>query len=336
MKIGIIGQPGSGKSTVFEVISGISKEKLQREAGKVHIATVSLPDKRLEFLANVFKPKKVTHIEIVLEDMPGYNPKQIKEVDALIIVLGIFSGTNPVKDLKNIEADIILTDLESIQKRLPTLEKELKGGKPELKKEREALLKCKEALEKEKPLSKLEFSSDEEKLLKGYQFLSQRPILIVANVSEEDTKKPVSKELEEYTAEKHIKIIKFCAQVEEEISELKKEDRAAFLKEMGIEEPAKTKIINGCLELLNLISFFTVKGDETRAWAIRKGTSALEAAGKIHTDIKRGFIKAETINFDKFKEYGSMNEAKTRGELRLEGKEYIVQNGDIINFRFNV
>lgn len=336
MKIGIIGLPGSGKSTVFEAITGISKEKLQHEIGKPHIGTIAIPDKRLDFLADVFKPKKVSRIEITFEDMPGYKVKQIKEVDALLCVLGIFSGSNPLKDLDSIESDIILTDLEAIQNRLSHLEKESRTGKPELKKEKEVLLNCKQHLEKEKLLNELELNRDEEKLIRGYQFLSQRPMLVVSNVSEDDMKKPISKELEDYANKKHTRIIKFCAQIEEEISELKEEERPDFLKEMGIDEPAKDKIIKASFDLLDLISFFTIKGDETRAWAVKKGINALEAAGKIHSDIKRGFIKAEVINFEKFKECGSMAEAKNRGQLRLEGKEYIVQDGDVINFRFNV
>ena len=336
MKIGIIGLPGSGKSTVFEAVTGIPTEKLQHEVGKPHIGVVSVADERLDFLVEVFKPKKVTHVEIVFEDMPGYKVKQIKEVDALLCILGIFSGTNPVKDLDGIESDIILTDLEAIQKRLPILEKEASSGKAELKKEKETLLKCKDHLEKEKPLSELELDKNEAKLIRGYQFLSQRPVLVVANVSEEDMKKPLSKELEDYVSKKGIRIVKFCAQVEEEISELKEEEKADFLKEMGIDKSARDKIIKASFELLDLISFFTIKGPQTRAWAIKKGTTALLAAGKIHSDIQRGFIKAESINFAKFKECGSMQEAKAKGELKLEGKEYIVKDGDIINFRFNV
>lgn len=336
MKIGIIGLPGSGKSKIFEAITGIPKEKLQREVGKPHIGVISVPDERLNILGSIFKPKKLTYVEFTFEDMPGYNVKQIREVDALLCVLGAFSNRDVIKDLVSIEADIILTDLESIQNRLPRLEKELRSGKPELKKEKEVLLKCKEQLEKEKCLSDLEFNLDEEKLLKGYQFLSLRPILAVMNVSEDKIKSPIPQELQNYGAKKDIKIIKFCAEIEKEISELKESERLDYLKEMGIEKSAKEKILKASFELLNLINFFTIKGNENKAWAIKKGTIALEAAGKIHSDIKRGFIKAEIINFEKFNECGSMNEAKARGLLRLEAKEYVVKDGDIIDFRFNV
>ena len=334
MKIGIVGLPGSGKSTVFNAITQMPHK--ERDPVKPHLGTIFIPDERLDFIASIVKPKKVKYSEITFLDMPGYNTSHIQEVDALVYCIGAFSGRDLLKDLKDFEADIILRDLEAIQKRLEKIEKEIKRGKNEQKNEYDVLILCKGSLEKEKELRFLELSPIQEKLIASYQFLSRRPFIIISNIAEDQTGKNTSKPIEGYVKEKGLKLIEFCGKIESEISELPKEERPAFLKEVGIDRSARDKFIQASYEMLNLIHFYTTKGDETKSWMIRKNTTAVDAAGKIHTDIKRGFIRAEVVNFKDFKECGSFQQAKEKGHFKVEGKEYIVQDGDIINFRFNV
>jgi len=335
MKIGILGLPGSGKSTVFNAITQISPNK-ERDLTKPHLGAIEIPDERLGFLASSVKAKKVIYSEITFIDMPGYKPRQVREVDALVLCVGVFSGRDIQKDYKDFEADIILNDLEVIQKRLDAMERELRGGKKELKNEYDVLLQCKDSLEKERELRFLELAPLQEKLISSYQFLSRRPLMVISNIEEGQIGKGASKPLEEYARKKSLKVIEFCAKVESEISELAEEERPAFLKDIGIEESAREKFIKASSQMLRLIRFYTTKSDQTKSWMIREGTSALDAAGKIHTDIKRGFIRAEVVNFRDFKECGSFQAAREKGRFMTEGKEYIVQDGDIINFRFNV
>jgi ribosome-binding ATPase YchF (GTP1/OBG family) len=335
MKIGIVGLPGSGKSTVFNAITEILPNK-ERDLTKPHLGTIEVPDERLDFLASIIKPKKTTHSEITFIDMPGYNPRQVQEVDALVLCIGTFSGRDILKDLKDFEADIILKDLDVIQNRVTTMEREVRGGKSELKNEHDILIKCKEYLEEEKELRFLELAPLQEKLIAGYQFLSRRPFMVISNIAEDQIGKGLSKALEEYAAKKSIKVIEFCGKIESEISELPEEERPAFLKDIGIESSAREKFIQVSSEMLHLIRFYTTKGNETKCWMIREGTTALDAAGKIHTDLKRGFIRAEIVNFKDFKECGSFQAAKVKGHFMTEGKEYIVKDGDVINFKFNV
>jgi len=334
MKIGIVGLPGSGKSTVFNAITQRPAE--ERDLTKPHIGTIFVPDERLDFIKSIVKPKKATYSEITFLDIPGYNLKHIQEVDALVLCVGTFSDRDTLRDLKDFEADLILRDLDIIQNRLGKMEKEIKRGISDLKNEYEVLLLCKKSLEEEKELRFLELTPLQEKLIVGYQFLSRRPFIVISNLAEEQIEKDLSKSIDEYADKKGLRLIEFCAKMENEILELPESERPAFLKDARIEKSAREKFIQVSYEMLDLIHFYTTKGDETRSWMIKKGTTALDAAGKIHTDIKRGFIRAEAVNFKDFKECGSFHVAKEKGHFKVEGKEYIVQDGDIINFRFNV
>ncbi|MBL7069509.1 MAG: redox-regulated ATPase YchF [Candidatus Omnitrophica bacterium] len=334
MKIGIVGLPGSGKSTVFNSITQKSAE--ERDFTKPHLGTIFIPDERLDFIASVIKPKKITYSEITFLDMPGYNPAHIQELDALIYCVGTFQDRDILKDLKDFEADLILRDLEAIQKRIAKIEKELKRGIADLKNEYAVLLLCKKSLEEEEELRFLDLTPQQEKLIAGYQFLSRRPFIVISNIAEEQIGKETSGSMEEYVGKKGLKLIEFCGKVESEISELPEDERPAFLKESGIKKSAREKFIQVSYEMLDLIHFYTTKGNETRSWMIKRSTAALDAAGKIHTDIRRGFIRAEVVNFKDFKECGSLQAAKEKGFFKVEGKEYVVQDGDIINFRFNV
>ncbi len=334
MKIGIVGLPGSGKSTVFNAIT--QKPAKNRDFTKPHLGTIYMPDERLDFLASAIKPKKVTYSEVTFLDMPGYNPSHIQEVDALVLCVGTFSDRDILRDAKDFEADLILRDLNVIQKRLEKMDKEIKRGITDLKNEHEVLVLCKKSLEEEKELRFLKLTPIQEKFIAGYQFLSRRPFIIISNIAEDQIKKDASKVIEDYAAKKELKVIEFCAKIESEIAELPEEERPPFLKSSGIERSAREKFIKVSYEMLDLIHFYTTKGDEAKSWMIKRGTSALDAAGKIHTDIKRGFIRAEVVNFKDFKACGSFQAAKEKGHFKVEGKEYVVEDGDIITFRFNV
>lgn len=334
MKIGIVGLPGSGKSTVFNAIT--QKPVKDQDTTKTHLGSIFIPDERLDFLSLVVKPKKTTYAEIVFLDMPGYNPRQIQEVDALVLCIGMFAGRDALKDLKDFEADLILRDLEVVQGRIEKMEKEVKRGAKEIKNEYDVLIICKESLEGEKELRFLELTQQQEKLIAGYQFLSKRPFIIISNIAEEQIGKESSGPLSGYARQRGLKAIEFCGKIESEIVELPEGERASFLKEAGIDRSAREKFLQVSYDMLDLINFYTTKGDETKSWMIKKGSTAWDAAGKIHTDIKRGFIRAEVVNFNDFKDSGSFQTAKEKGHFKVEGKEYIVRDGDIIAFRFSV
>jgi hypothetical protein len=335
MKIGITGLPGSGKSTVFSAITHI------RETGgdkvKPHLGTVKVPDSRLDELAKIFNSKKVTHIELTFLDIPGFNVAHLGDTDALVVVLGSFYNKDSVKDSEEVLTNFMVRDLEVLQHKLPTMEKEIRGGKDEEKKEFEVLSKFEAPLSKGKPLRTLGLTHEEKKLIRGYQFLSLKPVLLINNISETDIGKPTSKELADYLGKNSLSMVEFCAKTELDILDVPEAEREGFLKEMGVDVMAADKFIKAAFSLLDLISFFTVKGPEARAWAVRRGTPAIEAAGKIHTDMKKGFIRAEVVGYEDLVECGGkISEARNKGLLKLEGKEYAVKDGDILDVRFNV
>lgn len=339
MKIGITGLSASGKSTVFTAITHVHPKHEEGSGHKLkpHLGVVKVPDPRLDNLARFFNSKKVTHVELTLMDMPGFNIVDLGEADALIDVVGAFYSENPIRDIEEVEASLILRDLEVIQHKLPQMKKEIASGKTEEKRELEVLVKCEACLEKDTPLRSLALNNEEEKLVRGYQFLSLKPVLLVSNLAERDTDKGSPKELIAYAKNKNLKMIEFCGKTELDILEVPPEEREEFLKEMGIDVMAQDKLIKAAFDLLKLITFFTVKGEEARAWAIPEGTSALEAAGKIHTDMKKGFIRAEVVSYKDLAESGGkFSEARNKGHLKLEGKEYIVKDGEILDIRFNV
>lgn len=348
MKIGIIGCPQSGKTTVFNLLSGSNFELHSFSSGKAeaHLGTIKVPDPRLEHLSLTFKPKKTTYTEISFVDsgaMPGgqlsvgFDIAQLKDVDALAHVVGMFAASDPLSLVTTVETELMLVDMEAIQNRTSALKKDIARGKKEEKKEYELLLRCQESLEKEMPLKGMNLTEEEDKLIRGYKFLTLKPMLVVANLSEEQLSSPPTEKLKEMLNARGIKLVEICGKAEMEILELEEKDRKDFLKELGIRESGRDRFIRGCYEALDLVSFFTVVGNEVKAWTVKKGTSALEAAGKIHTDMQRGFIRAEVINYKTFIDcQSSLKEAKSKGLLRLEAKEYIVQDGDIINFKFSV
>ncbi|MCX5716486.1 MAG: DUF933 domain-containing protein [Candidatus Omnitrophica bacterium] len=335
MKIALIGLPGSGKSTLFTAITGLHPDEKDRL--KPHLGTVFVPDERLDELAKIFNPKKLTYAEITFFDTHGLDLMHSKEADGLVAVIGVFSGGVPKKDAEEILTSLILSDLEIIENRLPRMKKEIESAK-ETKNlpEYNALLKCKVQLNANKPLRELVLPKEEEKLLHGFQFLTMKPLFFVANIGDEQIGKRAAAALSEFAGQSKTGVIELAAKTEEEILELAEEERLEFLKGLGIGEFSEDRIVETAYKTIDLISFFTVKGDENKSWPIRRGAKAIDAAGKVHTDIQRGFIKAEVVSYEDFMKCRDFNEAKKHGLLKLEGKDYIVQDGDIINFKFSV
>ncbi len=368
MKVGIIGLPSVGKTTVLNAISGGSAE-VRSFSGKAdaeaNLAVVSVPDSRQDWLSGLYKPKKTTYATVELVDVAGLNPGQAKkeelssalltnlrQVDALVHVLRVFddpssphpSGSiDPLRDAEMLELELIIADMTVVEKRLGKIDQELARKKgPEkntMELEKEILTRFNEQLTSEKPLRTVELNDEEQKAIRGYTFLSQKPIMLVANIEESAIGKNGSdstSKLSAWAAERNMPLIAFCGKAEMEIAQLDEAERAEFMEALGIEESSRDKLIRAVYGLLNLVAFFTVGDDEVKAWTITRDTIAQLAAGKIHSDIARGFIRAEVVAYDSLREHGTWNAAKDKGQVRLEGKEYKVQDGDCINFRFNV
>lgn len=346
MKVGLIGRRGSGKTTIFNMLTGLGAQVggyPGSDKGDIHLGVIKVPDQRIDRLSEIFQPKKTTYAEIRFTDFPpnqgNDNLKtsselltQMREVEAMALVLCDFDPeTDPLKDLNGLLAEMILADLLAVENRLAKLKKE-KG------KEQESLLleRCRKTLENEESLRDLSLTPDEENLISGFGFLSRKPLLALFNTSDERAGKPPPPAYEEELRRRGIQGLALAGKVEMEISQLNEADRELFLKEIGIEEPARARFIRASYLLLDLISFLTTGKDEVRAWTIKRGTTARKAAGKIHSDIERGFIRAEVVPYGEFIALGSETKCREAGKLRLEGKDYVVQDGDIIHFRFNV
>ena len=364
MKIAIIGLSNSGKTTVFNALTGMDIETpiYPATTGEPHKGVVKVPDSRVEKLAEIFKPKKTTYATIEYIDYIGLTKGDleqnrkvfdlVKDVDALVHVVRAFKddavvpplgNIDPLRDIETIELELIFGDLEFVEKRLDRMEQGAKRGKKPDESEKKLLLKCKESLEKEIALRDVEFNEQEQKTMRPLQFLSTKPEVVVLNIGESDLNTERARELqdkvEEYFNAKYkrsFSVLTLCGKIEMEIAQLPPDEARAFLDDLGIDKPALSKLIRVNYDLLGLISFLTVGEDEVRAWTIPKGMNAQKAAGKVHSDIERGFIRAEVISFDDFISSGNMHAAKEKGLLRLEGKTYEVRDGDIINFRFNV
>lgn len=359
MKVAIIGLSNSGKTTVFNALTGQNIETAiySTTTGDPNIGIVKVPDPRIEKLAEIFNPKKSVHATIEYIDYVGLTKgdlKQnrkvfdlIKDADALVHVVRAFeddsvihsAGTiDPLRDIGTIELELIFGDLELIEKRLERMEDGKKRGKKPDESEKKLLLKCKDFLMNEIPLRAVEFSEEEHKAMRSFQFLSTVPEIVVLNINERDLNTSRPKDFLSSISANYptLPVLGLCGKIEMEISQLTDDEKRPFLDELGIDEPASNKLVDTCYTILGLISFLTVGEDEVRAWTVRKNTHALAAAGKIHSDIERGFIRAEVISFEDFMSAGSMHAAREKGILRLEGKTYEVKDGDIINFRFNV
>ena len=358
MRIGLFGFPLTGKSTLFQLLTGAPPAAPgAREAFQVGIARV--PDPRVDRLAEIHKPKKTTHATVEYVDLAGVGKgeaadtlplEQLRTVDGLAHVVRAFrddavphaEGTvDPARDAATMETELILADHTIAERRLEKLELTVrKTNRDEDKKELETLRRCVTSLEKEVPLRDVDFSDDELRRLKGYTFLSLKPLLIVVNADESDASKlddgAGAFGLATFLSRPHTEVVALSAKIEAEIAQLDTADAGAFRAELGIREPALDRMIRASYLLLGRISFFTAGEDECRAWTIRRGTRARAAAGTIHSDIEKGFIRAELVPYDELVAVGSWNAAKEKGKLRLEGKEYEMQDGDVVNFRFNV
>lgn len=363
MKVGIIGLPKSGKTTVFNALTGSKAKVSSFSLGelKPNIAQVKVPDLRITQLCQMYSPKSVVLAEIEFIDMVGIMGNTsisgafdtqslsfIKDVDAIVEVIRIFEdesivhtqgSVDPQRDVKIIESEILLSDMERVEKRCESLS--YKKGKKTQEDERDEILlnRCKQQLELEQWLKDLELKEDEHKVLNGLQLLTTKPVILVANIGENDLNingNSKIRDLVGYAKIKGIPFISLCGKVEMEIKELSEDEQGEFLSELGISEPSINPLIRICYEALGLISFFTAGKKEVKAWTIPKGTSALKASGKIHSDIERGFIRAEVIKYDDLVGAGSKSHARDKGLIRLEGKEYLVCDGDVIEFRFNV
>ncbi len=362
MEIGIIGLPLSGKTTLFSTLTGLDTSS-SHGGGKVevHRGVVGVPDLRLDKLTEIFQPKKQVNATIEYIEVgglekeaargKGFDPQflaVLKNTDALCHVVRAFEdqvfphpeGSIDVKrDVEIVETEFILSDLAIVENRIARLEKQIMRAKTDEDVKELALMKrCLETLENEKPLRNMDFSEEERRKVRGYQFLSAKPQILVVNYGEADIPRESEflSRLDSFVASGNMAVTGLSAKVELEISKLEQEDRALFLAEMNISEPALNKLIRQSYDLLGLISFFTVGEDECRAWTIRHQTPAQKAAGAIHSDLERGFIRAEVVHYDDFIESGSLAKCREKGVLRLEGKDYIVQDGDIITVRFNV
>ena len=362
MKIGIVGLPFVGKTTIFNALTSASAKIGEFSLGvkEANRGVVKIPDERLYKLAPLYNPKKVTPAEVEYVDVAGLVKEtkekgsegefyhSLREVDELAHVVRLFKNENimhisgsldPKRDIKSLDLELILIDLDIIEKRLKHLEKTVTSSKSEEdKRELMVLHKFKEALDKEIPLREVELSPEEAKLVRGYSFLSQKPMLLILNTDEEQMKikDHLESELSEFQKRKKVRVCSVCGKLEMELSQLEEKEKKAFMEDLGIEELAVNRVIGSSYKLLDLISFFTANENEVKAWTIPSGTKALKAAGVVHSDMERGFIKAEVIGFDRLWEFGSIHKAKEKGVLRLEGKEYVVQDGDVIFFRFNV
>ena len=357
MKTGIFGLPQTGKTTLFTLLT---QAHTTARAGSrdPNLAVLRVPDARLDRLSEVFKPKKTTPATIDCVDVTGVErgemkdsqvSAQLREVDALAHVVRAFEddtvahvevSIDPARDIATMELELILADLGSIETRLPRLEKNVKRGVREDIAEKELLLRLQSHLEEEKPLRELELPPEDEKRVRGFGFLSQRPIIHVINLGDDQAEQASdpdsSLNLGGLTQKPKTAVCGFMGKVETEIADLDPEEQATFREELGVREPALPKFLRVSYDLLGLISFLTVGEDECRAWTIPDGINAQRAAGRIHSDLERGFIRAEVIGYDDFMEAGSMAAARDKGTLRLEGKDYRVKDGDIMNIRFSV
>jgi len=362
LNCGLIGLPMVGKTTIFNLLTGVSAETSNFLTGKTetNTGTATVPDHRVDVLSGMYKPLKTTHARIQFSDVPGLVQgssqgkgvgnqflSAVRNVDMLVHVVRAYEndevphvdgGIDPLRDIETLNMELLFADMEIIEKRI----ERIKSGK-KVKKENlielEVLGKCLKALESEISIGRLDLSEAEKLVLKNYSFLTEKPLLLVINTDERQFKEktyPGKNELLAHAANQGLPTLEICGRLEMEISQLPDEDKNMFMEDLGLTHSGIDRLARTVYEYLGLISFFTVGRDEVKAWTIQNGTVASRAAGKVHSDMERGFIRAEVVKFHNLEGLGNMAKVKEKGLFRLEGKDYIVEDGDVINFRFNV
>jgi len=352
MQTGIIGLPQVGKTTLFRILT---KANVEAKGGQAtHVGVAKVPEPRLIELAKLYNPKKITYATVQYVDLPGVQKERMREslatlrdVDAIAHVIRVFDdpsvphsegSIDPLRDATNLDLELILSDHDQISKRLERVDKDLKKKKdPLLELEKSVLEKCKAHLEAEKPLRELELTAEERKPIGGFLFLSARPMLYVLNLGDDeaaDLDKAVEKhKLSALQGRPNTAVVAVCGRLEAELAEMEEKEAAELLASYGLKEPGLNRLIRATYDLVGLYAFFTAGEPEVRAWTIRKGSTAVKAAGEIHSDIEKGFIRAEVVRCEDLLAAGSIAAAKEKAQVRLEGKEYIVQEGDVILFR---
>ncbi|MCE2486147.1 MAG: YchF family ATPase [Desulfurellaceae bacterium] len=348
MKVGLVGFARCGKTTIFNALTGMSAEvggfETKPEAA---IAVIKVPDPRVDALAEIVEPERTKYAEVSFLDFPPSAERkaaldirslaQMRELEALAQVVRAFADpmattpTDPLRDLRGFHTELLLADMGVIEKRLERLRKEHSRER-----EQALLEKCYRVLEEEKPLRGETFLPEEQLVLSGFAFLSHKPLLVVYNVEESELHNPLPAEVAAYAEDNGLCIIPVCGQVEMEIAQLEEDERALFLDDLGVAESARDRFIRSAYEALSLMSFFTAGPSEARAWTISRGTTAVRAAGKIHSDMERGFIRAEVIAYGEYIAHRGETGCREAGKMRLEGKDYVVRDGDVIHFRFKV
>lgn len=358
MQIGLVGLPLTGKTTLFNLLTGADEETGLSAKRDIFSGTAVVADERIDFLANIYKPRKITYAQIQFKDIPGVHQgdgaqalnrllEEVRAADALVQVVRAFreetveaavGSPDPYSELTGFGADLVLADMLAVENRLARLASARKPPK-DAAAQTAVLQRVLNALEEGKRLESLELAQEERLLLADQNFLTEKPLITVVNVDEHSWAGgdfPDKNKVLAYGREHHIPVMEICARIELEINQLPAADRPDFMQELQLAVPGINRLARAAYKLLGLISFFTVGADEVRAWTIREGTQAKRAAGKVHSDMERGFIRAEVFHYEDLKNTGSSAAARDKGLFRLEGKDYLVRDGDIISFRFNV